>query len=38
MERSDFQPRVSKSFNGKGVAVVNVPLHKGRQLINWRPE
>ena len=38
MERSNGQPGGSKSFNGKGVDVVNVPLHKGRQRIKWRPE
>tara|TARA_B100000900_G_scaffold123740_1_gene104369 strand:- start:308 stop:424 length:117 start_codon:yes stop_codon:yes gene_type:complete len=38
MERSNIQPGGSKSFNGKGVDVVNVPLHKGRHLISWRPE
>jgi hypothetical protein len=28
----------SKSFSGTDVDVVNVPLHKGRQLIKWRPK
>ena len=37
MEHPGIRPSGSKSCGGKGVDVVNVPLHKGRPLISERP-
>ena len=37
MEHPGSRPSGSKSCGGKGVDVVNVPLHKGRPLISERP-